>query len=101
MALSDRVVVMHGGRILQVGSPEDIYSRPDSRQVAAFFGAPNLLDAEVRGCRRNGAATYVLEVSGPGLAGECQAAAEVAAGSRITIMLRPENLLVAAAPDMG
>ena len=47
MALSDRVVVMEGGKILQVGSPEEIYQRPGSRSVAAFFGSPNLLDAEV------------------------------------------------------
>src|SRR3954471_6480927 len=47
MALSDRVVVMHGGHILQIGTPEEIYQRPVSRLVAAFFGSPNLLDAKV------------------------------------------------------
>ena len=34
MALSDRVVVMHAGHILQVGSPQNIYLRPQSRAVA-------------------------------------------------------------------
>ena len=47
MALSDRVVVMRSGKILQVGPPEEIYQRPNSEVVAAFFGAPNLLDATV------------------------------------------------------
>ena len=42
MALSDRVVVMQKGRILQVGAPETVYRRPASREVAAFFGTPNL-----------------------------------------------------------
>ena len=51
MALSDRVVVMHGGQHPADGAPEEIYRRPTSRAVAAFFGAPNLLDAQVRGCR--------------------------------------------------
>src|SRR5947208_1533463 len=49
MALSDRVVVMEAGKILQVGTPEEIYQRPGSRSVASFFGSPNLLDAEVMG----------------------------------------------------
>ena len=47
MALSDRVVLMRSGKILQVGPPQDIYQRPNSEVVAAFFGAPNLLDATV------------------------------------------------------
>src|SRR3954470_4717153 len=47
MALSDRAVVMDRGRALQVGAPEDVYRRPNSETVAAFFGAPNLLDATV------------------------------------------------------
>src|SRR6185503_9805626 len=50
MALSDRVVVMMHGKILQIGSPEEIYQRPVSREVAAFFGSPNLLDAKVVTC---------------------------------------------------
>jgi len=40
MALSDRVVVMQAGKILQVGEPDEIYRRPASRAVAAFFGSP-------------------------------------------------------------
>lgn len=51
MALSDRVVVMRAGKILQAGSPEEIYQRPATREVAAFFGSPNLLHAKVKGAR--------------------------------------------------
>ena len=47
MALSDRIVVMHAGKILQIGAPEEIYRRPVRREVAAFFGSPNLLTAKV------------------------------------------------------
>src|SRR5829696_2119109 len=47
MALSDRVVLMRSGKILQVGPPQDICQRPNSEVVAAFFGAPNLRDATV------------------------------------------------------
>jgi iron(III) transport system ATP-binding protein len=52
MALSDRVVVMQAGRVLQIGAPEEIYQRPASRDVASFFGSPNLLPATVVNCAR-------------------------------------------------
>ena len=40
MAMADRIVVMNGGRIEQVGTPEDIYDRPATRFVAGFVGSP-------------------------------------------------------------
>ena len=64
MALSDRVVVMEGGKILQVGSPEEIYQRPGSRSVATFFGSPNLLDAEVTASQPADAGYFRVDVAG-------------------------------------
>jgi iron(III) transport system ATP-binding protein len=98
MALSDRVVVMQSGKILQVGTPETIYRRPESRAVAAFFGAPNLLDAEVRGCRPNGG-DYRLTIEGNGFAGECHAAEAIPSGAKVIVVLRPESLSVGGARD--
>jgi iron(III) transport system ATP-binding protein len=49
LAISDRVIVMNGGRIEQIGSPEDIYNRPHSRFVADFVGSANLIEGKVRG----------------------------------------------------
>lgn len=51
MSMSDRVAVMREGRILQLGTPEDIYTRPANLDVARFVGAPriNLLTCEARG----------------------------------------------------
>ncbi|MBW6422805.1 ABC transporter ATP-binding protein [Rhizobium sp. XQZ8] len=92
MALSDRVVVMHGGQILQVGAPEEIYRRPENRRVAAFFGTPNLLNATVKDCRPNGGQYYKLDVEGQGWSGECHAATEMPKGADVTVMVRPENL---------
>jgi ABC-type Fe3+/spermidine/putrescine transport system ATPase subunit len=46
-ALSDRVIVMRGGRIEQQGTPGDIHRTPRTRFVAAFLGMRNILDAEV------------------------------------------------------
>jgi ABC-type sugar transport system ATPase subunit len=49
MTLADRIVVMRGGEIEQVGSPMEIYSNPVSYFVADFFGSPsmNLVDGEI------------------------------------------------------
>ncbi len=51
MTLADRIVVMHGGRIEQVGTPEEIYDAPATAFVAGFMGAPamNLLPGAISG----------------------------------------------------
>jgi iron(III) transport system ATP-binding protein len=47
IALADRVVVMDAGRILQVGTPQHLYTRPESAFVADFMGFQNILPATV------------------------------------------------------
>jgi sulfate transport system ATP-binding protein len=42
-ALADRIGVMHQGRLLECGQPDDLYTRPQTRFVATFLGAANLL----------------------------------------------------------
>ena len=49
MSMSDRIVVMNHGRIMQVGAPLDIYARPLNRFVADFIGKVNFLTAHVTG----------------------------------------------------
>jgi sulfate/thiosulfate transport system ATP-binding protein len=49
MDLADRVVVLHKGRVEQVGSPAEIYDHPATEFVASFVGATNVLKGEVRG----------------------------------------------------
>jgi iron(III) transport system ATP-binding protein len=96
MALSDRIVVMRGGRIEQVGSPVDVYARPSTRFVANFVGRVNFLDAEPVRPRavqvRLGSAAVELEVADdPGRGSEARLA-----------VLRPEAIrLVPAAAEPG
>ncbi|QPM89599.1 sn-glycerol-3-phosphate ABC transporter ATP-binding protein UgpC [Pseudooceanicola algae] len=80
MTLADRLVVLNGGRIEQVGKPLDLYRRPASIFVAGFLGAPamNLFDAHVDG--------GVLRIGGARLAEGVAAAGHVTAG------LRPEDI---------
>ena len=47
LSLSDRIVVMQGGRAEQIGTPFEIYSRPTTKFVANFVGMLNTLDVEV------------------------------------------------------
>jgi iron(III) transport system ATP-binding protein len=47
-AASDRMAVLHDGRVLQVGRPAELYDRPANRFVAGFLGTANLVDGQVR-----------------------------------------------------
>jgi len=47
MTMSDRIAVMRGGKVEQIGIPEDIYENPQTEFVAQFLGASNMLDAEI------------------------------------------------------
>lgn len=47
MALGDRLAVINGGRILQIGTPEELYHRPNSSFVASFLGGANLVPGAV------------------------------------------------------
>jgi len=49
MDLADRVVVLHRGRVEQIGTPAEIYDHPATEFVAGFVGATNVLRGEVRG----------------------------------------------------
>ncbi len=48
LAISDRVIIMNGGKIEQIGTPEDIYDRPKNRFVADFVGSANILEGKLR-----------------------------------------------------
>jgi spermidine/putrescine transport system ATP-binding protein len=49
LAMSDRIAVMHDGRVVQCGAPEDVYERPDEAFVAGFIGVSNLMAGVVDG----------------------------------------------------
>src|SRR5579859_4604287 len=100
MALSDRVVVMDKGKALQVGAPEEVYRRPASRTVAAFFGTPNFIEAKVTASRANGR-DHVLTIEGAGTRGDCRAAEAHAPGDTILVMIRPEDVTLGSAGQLS
>jgi ABC-type Fe3+/spermidine/putrescine transport system ATPase subunit len=48
MVMADRIAILDAGRIAQVGSPEEVYNRPNSPFVASFMGAGNVLSLEAK-----------------------------------------------------
>jgi iron(III) transport system ATP-binding protein len=99
MALSDRVVVMDKGKTLQVGAPEEVYRRPASRTVAAFFGTPNFIEAKVTACRANGR-DHLLSIEGAGTSGDCRAGEAHRPGDSVLVMIRPEDVTLGAAGQL-
>jgi len=68
MTLAERMIVMHGGRIEQIGTPEQVYGTPASTFVAGFIGSPpmNLLTGKADGSRFEvGGQTLSLPVAAP------------------------------------
>ncbi len=99
LTMSDRIAVMRGGRLEQVGTPEEIYDAPESAFVARFIGSANLIPVVVERTV-NGRAT--LRLPG-GRAGEAPTGRHAfAAGEAALLMIRPERLeLAASEPPPG
>ena len=90
MALSDEIVVMHGGRIMQIGTPEDVYFRPASRLVADFCGSPNIFTGTVAEIRAAGSGVKLVKVEGEGWGGWSQSSRAFSPGDRAAVVVRPE-----------
>jgi ABC-type Fe3+/spermidine/putrescine transport system ATPase subunit len=87
LTMSDRIAVMHDGRIAQVGRPEDLYDRPCNRFVAGFIGESNFLPGIVRGIDND---LVVAECGGAVL--RAVSASRPAAGEAVMLTTRPERL---------
>ncbi|AVO37788.1 ABC transporter ATP-binding protein [Pukyongiella litopenaei] len=84
MTMADKIVVMQGGNIEQIGAPLDLYDRPANTFVAGFIGSPsmNFFAAHARG--------QVLEVNGASL--PAPGGVSLADGRPLTVGIRPEHL---------
>ena len=88
--MSDRIAVMDHGRIVQLGTPVDLYDRPNSRFVASFIGESNFLDGVAVGQSAAG----VVHVQAGGATVKAMGQTDVNAGSNVVIAVRPEKLSV-------
>ncbi|MDR7437256.1 MAG: ABC transporter ATP-binding protein [Armatimonadota bacterium] len=89
LAMADRIAVMADGQIVQVGTPEEIYTHPRTRFVATFIGEANLLDGRVVGA---GDGVAVIAV-GP-LQVRAGAVQRLVERDAVTVVVRPEHVKV-------
>ncbi len=89
MAMADRIAVMDAGKVLQVGTPEEVYETPATRFVADFIGETNFITGQVVSTEGDlakvqlGEKAVIQAVRGP---------QEVRPGQEVTIALRPEKV---------
>jgi spermidine/putrescine ABC transporter ATP-binding subunit len=98
LILSDRIAVMHDGRIQQIGSPREIYECPRSAFVAGFIGESNFLAGTVAEARGGGPVTVRLDA---GVTVVADAPEAFAAGARVVVAVRPERLTFDTGPADG
>ncbi len=94
LRLGDRLAVLIGGRIRQVGAPGEVFAAPVDEEVAAFVGIETIAPGRVRSLE-DGLA--VVEVAGRVV----EAAADSAPGSDVLVCLRPEDVVLSPAQEQA
>ena len=97
LTMSDRIAVMRGGRFEQIGTPEEIYDRPQTRYVAQFIGRPTLLAGRVASL---GGGLAVIE-GGNGRFTVGAEDARLRVGETCEICVRTERMRASAVPVEG
>src|SRR5438045_8084066 len=90
VVLGDRIGVMRDGKLLQIGTPDQIYNRPADLFVANFTGATNELAGTL--VERNG--DFGLVDFGDGRRGEVVLLHSIDLDDKVRIALRPENITI-------
>ena len=91
LAISDRIAVMHGGVIQQIGTPKHIYQRPANEFVSSFIGLSNFVDAENENGTLNFGCGYRVPMS----------TLRPDAGRKVCVAVRPEEFLIRSAEEPG
>ena len=97
MTMADRMVVMNGGRIEQIGAPLEVYDQPATLYVARFIGAPSINVFEGR-VEREGTQAGLRTRGGQHIA--LPAGRQVEPGREVSAALRPEHLAIAASGSL-
>jgi spermidine/putrescine transport system ATP-binding protein len=90
LTMSDRLAVMDKGRVVQVGTPDEVYEEPRTAYVADFLGVANLLDAE---CGHGSLKLGPFHLA--------TTAGAIDASGPVKVVIRPERVLVAAGEPSG
>jgi len=94
MTLADKIIVLRGGKVEQVGTPADLYNRPANQFVAGFIGSPpmNFLTGKVQGKYDKGA-TVVLK-SGLQIDVSVTNSSVLKIGQSVSVGIRPEDCVL-------
>lgn len=99
LSMSDRVCIMREGRIVQIGSPRQLYDEPCNSYVADFVGKSNFFPGKASG-KANGSLGVILD-DGRSTHGRPPATADVPVpGEAVVLSVRPELISVARCPDL-
>jgi len=94
LSLSDEIAVMHEGRIVQQGTPQEIYYRPAERGVAEFLGSTNIIRASVAAWSERDGSPVQVDTEFGRWSARCAPAAEPAVGDEVLIGVRPEDVVI-------
>ena len=98
LALSHQIAVMNEGRIVQIGSPRDIYERPRDPFVADFVGTSNFIDATARGAQGEPGGYRVSTALGEL---DVRSVDTLTSGDKAVIAIRPEDVTLHEQPPAG
>ena len=90
LVMSDRIVVMDTGRIVQAGTPTDLYDRPETPYVANFLGTSNMVAGTVTGTADG---TTRVSCGAAEISVALQGTTPVV-GARVTLSIRPEKVVL-------
>lgn len=91
MSLSDRIIVMNNGIIEQIGTPQEIYQKPNSEFVADFIGRANFFDAKVKEITEN---HEVITIFSTDLTVPINKQKRHSIGSSVRVVVRPESISI-------
>ena len=91
LSMSDRVCLMRSGKIMQIGTPRELYDKPKNQYVASFVGKSNFFDGVVK--TRSGAGVEIELNGGTVIYVNDDKARSASVSSRVVISVRPEQMI--------
>ena len=91
LALSDQIAVLNHGKLEQVGTPEGLYERPDSRFVASFIGESNAIHAQYLECTDQNAS---FSIGNGRIVYAQQPPGSLEPGTQCEVLIRPQHILI-------
>ncbi|TAG28874.1 MAG: spermidine/putrescine ABC transporter ATP-binding protein, partial [Verrucomicrobia bacterium] len=88
LSIADRMAILDGGHILQVGSPREVYGRPTCKTVAHFIGETDFIEGKLTALRGREAEVETVVGKFVGVLGD--PSAKPAVGASVTLSIRPE-----------